>query len=103
MLLGGMVGVVGPTLVVEIVQQRRQAPKLIIGAELARIGAHAGFHGQRMFAQVFVLRVLAQQSPGIVPTRHHWSSRKESFSATSISISTRPDSRRFFPRMKEKP
>src|SRR5712692_2989684 len=103
MLLGGMVGVVGPTLVVEIVQQRRQAPELFIGAKLARIGAHAGFHRQRMLAQVLVLCVLAQQGPGVVATRHRWSSRKEPFSATSICNSTRPDTPAFFPGMKEKP
>src|SRR6266852_1789001 len=69
-----MMLLVGPALVIEIVQQRRDAPERYIGALFASVGAHAGFHGQRVLAQTFRLRVLAQKIPGILTRRHSFSS-----------------------------
>src|SRR5438477_10398927 len=56
---------VGPTLVVEIVQQRRDSPRLFVGASFAGVGADAGFYCQHVFAQRFGLRVFAYQFPGV--------------------------------------
>src|SRR5207247_10068075 len=69
-----MMLLIGPALVIEIVQQRRGAPERFIGALFAGISAHAGFHGQRVLAQTFRLRVLAQEIPGILTRRHSFSS-----------------------------
>ena len=70
---GGAVRVVGPALVVEVVQQRGEAPQIFISAGLSRVSAHAGFYRQRVLAQIFVLRVFAEQSPSVIscwPGRH---------------------------------
>src|SRR5437879_10357298 len=75
MFLGGVVGLVWPTLVVEIVQKCGQAPKMFFTAQLSSIRAHAGFDRQRMFEEVFVLRVLTEQSPCVVSIEHPSTSR----------------------------
>jgi hypothetical protein len=66
MFCSGTVGVIRPALVIEIMQKRGDAPKIFVGAGLAGIGADAGLDGQGVFAQAFVLRVLTQESPGVV-------------------------------------
>src|SRR3989449_6161143 len=75
MLLGGVVGLVWPTLVVEIVQKCGQAPELFVTAQLSSIRADAGFDRQRMFEEVFVLRVLTEQTPCVVSIEHPLTSR----------------------------
>src|SRR5437879_12635690 len=75
MFLGGVVGLVWPTLVVEIVQKCGQAPKMFFTAQLSSIRADAGFDRQRMFEEVFVLRVLTEQTPCVVSFGHRWTSR----------------------------
>src|ERR1700688_5152896 len=57
MFFGGAVRVIGPALVVEVMQQGGESPEFFLGAGLSRIGAHAGLYSQRMFAQAFVLCV----------------------------------------------
>ena len=73
--LGGMflvrgVSGVGKFLVVEVVEQRGESPKVFIGARFFGVGANAGFDGEHMFAQAFGLRVFAEKIPGIVARRH---------------------------------
>ena len=63
MAFGGMVLLIGPALVVEIVQQRGEAPKLLVGGGLAGVSAHASFDGERVLAQIFVGGVFAEQGP----------------------------------------
>ena len=60
MFFRGAVRVIGPALVVEVVQQGGEAPEFFLGAGLSRVCAHAGLDRQRVFAQAFVLRVFAQ-------------------------------------------
>src|SRR5439155_722179 len=59
----------GPPLVIEIVQQRDDAPALLVLAELPRVAAHGGFHGHRVLQEALVLRVLGQQLPRGVAVR----------------------------------
>jgi hypothetical protein len=66
----GNVFVVGPALVVEIVEQGGDAPKLFIGALFACIGADAGFDRQHVLAEALRVGEFAQQLPGIVACRH---------------------------------
>jgi hypothetical protein len=39
--------------VIEIVEQADDAPKILVSTQLPSIGAHAGLDGERMFAQTF--------------------------------------------------
>ena len=55
-----------PALVVEVVQQRGDAPAFLVLAELLRVAAHGGLDGQRVLQQAVALRVLGQEGPGIV-------------------------------------
>ena len=55
-----------PPLVVEVVEQRRDAPALLVLAELPRVAAHRGLDGQRVLQQAVALGVLGQQRPGVV-------------------------------------
>jgi hypothetical protein len=66
--------VVRPTLVIEIVQQRRNAPQILVRSGFSRVSANASFHGQRVLPQTLVLRVLAKQLPGIFPVDSHLAS-----------------------------
>jgi len=66
----GCVFVVGPALVIEIMEQRRDAPNLLIGGLLARVGANAGFDGKHVLAQALRFSEFAQQLPGIVACGH---------------------------------
>src|ERR1700679_2627633 len=70
MFLGGVVCWIRPAFVVEIVQQRSDAPKIFVRAQLSGVSTHAGFYGQRVFAEAFTLRVLAQKVPRLVPIWH---------------------------------
>src|ERR1700680_1034066 len=76
MLLILRMSLVGPALIVEIVQQRRKSPSLFISALLPGISANASFHRQHMLAQTLRLRVLAKQFPGIIARRHSWPLQK---------------------------
>jgi len=60
------VGVVWPAFVIEIVQESGEAPEILVRAGIPSIGEHAGFNGQSVFAQAFVLRVFTQKSPGVI-------------------------------------
>ena len=60
-----------PSLVVEVVQQRDDAPLVLVCAELARIAADSGFDGKRVLQQALTLRVLGEQRPGIVTSKIH--------------------------------
>jgi hypothetical protein len=64
------VGLVGPALVVEIVEQSGDTPELFIGAMLAGVGADAGFHRQHVLAETLRLRVFAQELPGLFACGH---------------------------------
>src|SRR5258707_12785950 len=75
-LVGGML-VIGPALVVEVVQQRGEAPGLFVGAGFTGIGAHAGFDGKHVLTERFGLRVFAEQFPGLFARRHSVLPNKE--------------------------
>ncbi len=68
-LIGGVL-LVGPALVIEIVEQRGDTPKLFIGAGFAGIGANTRFDGEHVFAQALRRGVLAKQFPGVFAGRH---------------------------------
>ena len=55
-----------PSFVVEVVQQRDNAPAVLVLAEPAGIAAHRGFDRQRVLPQTVALRVLGQQRPRVV-------------------------------------
>ena len=61
---------IGPALVIEIVQQRSQAPGFFVGAGFARIGTDTRFDREHVFAQALRSGVLAQQFPGVLARRH---------------------------------
>src|SRR2546429_2429497 len=60
MALVGRVLVVGPAFVVEVVEQRGQAPGVLVGTAFAGVGANAGFHGEHVLAERFRLRVFTE-------------------------------------------
>src|ERR1700730_2945888 len=62
---------IGPALVVEIVQQRGQSPEFLIGSGFPGISAHTGLNGQGMFAQAFVLGEFAEQGPSLISGWRH--------------------------------
>jgi hypothetical protein len=70
MLLLGMVLVVGPALVIEIVEQSGEGPQFLIGSILPRVRAQAGLDSKGVFSQAFALRVFAQKFPGILSITH---------------------------------
>jgi hypothetical protein len=70
MLLVGRVFAVRPALVVEVMQQRRDAPELFVSAGFAGVGADAGFDGEHVFAQAFGSGVFAEKFPGVIACRH---------------------------------
>src|SRR5215470_1187525 len=55
-----------PALVIEIVKQPDNAPLVLVLAEGPRVAAKGGFDTHRVLQQAVALRVLVQQSPGIV-------------------------------------
>ena len=57
---------VGVLLVVEVVDQPGEAPDLLVAAELLRVGAHGGLHGQGVLAQAGGLGVLVEQGEHVV-------------------------------------
>ena len=62
-------------LVVEVVQQARDAPQLLVLAEAAGVGAHRGLDGQHVLAQRRRFRPLAEEGPGLRARkleRHGW-------------------------------
>jgi hypothetical protein len=69
-LAAGSVGVVGPALVIEIVEERCEAPEVLVGALLAGVGADAGFDGKGVFAEILRLRVFAEEVPSVVARGH---------------------------------
>src|SRR5947208_896389 len=54
----------GVNLVVEIVQQRRHAPELLVLAEAARVRGGRGLDGERVPPQRLALRVAGEGLPG---------------------------------------
>src|SRR5687767_10176209 len=58
-----VVAQVGPALVIEIMEQRGNAPRRLVFAELTRIAANGRLNRQRVFAQAVALGVLRQQGP----------------------------------------
>jgi hypothetical protein len=68
---------VRPAFIIEVVEQRGDAPDLFIGAVLAGVGADAGFHGQHVLAEALGLRVFAQELPGIFSRGHDLGSPSE--------------------------
>ena len=69
MFLVGGVGVVGEFLVVKIVEQRSESPKVFVGARFFGVSANAGFDGEHVFAQGFGLREFADKLPGVFAGR----------------------------------
>src|SRR5262249_27450777 len=83
----GCVLMIGPALVVKIVQEGGDAPVVFVRASLESIGTDARFNGEHMFAQGIRLRVFTEQRPSFFTSGHqgdsdlrkrvnHWSTRK---------------------------
>jgi hypothetical protein len=53
-------------LVVEVVEERRDSPELLVLAELARIGANGGLDCEGVAEQRLALRVAGQRLPGLL-------------------------------------
>ena len=68
--MSGDVVVVGPALVIEIVEERGKTPKLFIGALLARVSADTGFDGEHVLAEALGYGKFAEQFPCIVTSGH---------------------------------
>ena len=60
MAFGGVMLLIGPALVIEIVQERGEAPEIFIGGGFAGVGAHAGFYGESVLAQILIGGVFAE-------------------------------------------
>jgi UDP-N-acetylglucosamine 1-carboxyvinyltransferase len=58
-------------LVVEVVQQRRGGPELLVAAEFPRIVADGGLHRQRMTQECLALRITVEGLPSQVPSDLH--------------------------------
>jgi hypothetical protein len=56
-----MVRRIRPALVIEIVQQTGDAPRFLVLAEFAGVGAHAGFDGKHVPDEALVLHVFVQE------------------------------------------
>ena len=56
---------IGIALVVEVVQQTREAPQLLVPAEPAGVRAHGGLDGQDVLAEGRRLGPLAEEGPGL--------------------------------------
>jgi hypothetical protein len=52
------------------VKQACEAPGVLVFAELAGVGADAGFNGEHMLAKALGLSVLTEEMPSIVACRH---------------------------------
>ena len=57
--VGGVI-VVGTAFVVEIVEERGDAPGFFVGAVFLCVSADTGFDGKHVFAEAFGLRVFAE-------------------------------------------
>jgi hypothetical protein len=68
--LVGEVLVIGPALVIEIVEQRGEAPGFFVSAGVASVGADTCFDGEHMFAEAFRGSVLAEKFPGVIARGH---------------------------------
>lgn len=66
-LLVGGVSIVRPPLVVEIVQQAREAPRLDIFTEACGVRQHRGFHCQHVLPEGITGRVFVHQFEGFGP------------------------------------
>ena len=61
----------GMDLVVEVVEQRDDAPALLVLAELAGVGADRGLDGKGVAEQRLALRVARERLPGAVARHVH--------------------------------
>ena len=59
----------GVDLPVEVVQQRRHAPELLVLAELPRVRAYGRFDRERMAAQRLAVRIAGEGLPGALASR----------------------------------
>src|SRR5437899_2551882 len=71
-------------LVVEVVQQRRDTPELLLLAELPRVPRCRGLHGERMAQERLALRVAGQCVPGLFAGRVHAASIVRLVSSTIV-------------------
>jgi hypothetical protein len=53
-------------LVVEVVEQRGDAPELLVFAEFPRVRTHGSLHSERVAEERLALRVTGQRVPGAV-------------------------------------
>ena len=80
-----MVLAIGILLVVEVVDERDEAPRVFVLAPHPRVAAHRGLDGQQMLAQALALHVLGHERPRAL-------ARRASASLTRTAIAT--DARR---------
>jgi hypothetical protein len=57
---------VRPALVVEVVEEAGQSPELLVLVPETGVKTHRRLDGEGMLAQSFLLRVLAEELPGLV-------------------------------------
>ncbi len=65
----GMLVEGGVDLVVEVVQERGDAPELLVFSERARVPAHGRLDRERVTEERFALRVTSKRVPGLLPGR----------------------------------
>ncbi len=70
--IGGVVGV-GPALIVEVVEERGQAPGVFVGSILAGVSADTRFDGEHVLAEAFGLGEFADDLPGVFARGHRGS------------------------------
>ena len=61
----------GVDLVVEVVEQRGDAPELLVLSETGRIRGRRGLHGERVAQQSLTLGVVRQRRPGLLAGHRH--------------------------------
>ena len=65
-----MIRLIGPALVVEVVQQRHHAPVVLVLTPEPRVAAHRGFDREHVLPQALALRMLGDQRPRLIPRQH---------------------------------
>ena len=66
-----MVRLIGPALVVEVVQQRDDAPVLLVLADQPGVAAHGRLDGQHVLPQAFALGVFLHQRERVGAGQRH--------------------------------
>src|SRR5262249_9136211 len=77
--LHGMALRVGMALPVEVVDQARESPALLVLAVVTRVGAHRRFDGVAVLAEVGVLDPLVEQGDGLLAGRKGFHRHRDAY------------------------